>query len=47
MDYSKGLPERFLAYEALLENYPQHRGKIRYTQIAPTSRNGVTSPTSE
>ncbi len=26
---------RFLAYEALLENYPQHRGKIRYTQIAP------------
>ena len=22
LDYSKGLPERFLAYEALLENYP-------------------------
>lgn len=38
LDYSKGLPERFQAYEALLENYPQHRGKIRYTQIAPTSR---------
>lgn len=35
------LPERFLAYEALLENYPQHRGKIRYTQIAPTSRGEV------
>ncbi|MDI5454563.1 trehalose-6-phosphate synthase, partial [Salmonella enterica subsp. enterica serovar Cerro] len=31
----------FLAYEALLENYPQHRGKIRYTQIAPTSRGEV------
>ncbi|SUG83794.1 trehalose-6-phosphate synthase [Salmonella enterica subsp. enterica] len=28
LDYSKGLPERFLAYEALLENYPQHRGKF-------------------
>ncbi|PPS58374.1 hypothetical protein CRX72_15745 [Pantoea sp. BRM17] len=35
LDYSKGLPERFLAYEALLENFPQHRGKIRYSQIAP------------
>lgn len=41
LDYSKGLPERFLAYEALLENYPQHHGKIRYTQIAPTSRGDV------
>ncbi|EOT3185273.1 trehalose-6-phosphate synthase, partial [Shigella boydii] len=29
LDYSKGLPERFLAYEALLEKYPQHHGKIR------------------
>ncbi len=41
LDYSKGLPERFLAYEALLENYPQHRGNIRYSQIAPTSRSDV------
>ncbi|MBK0000340.1 alpha,alpha-trehalose-phosphate synthase [Erwinia sp. S38] len=41
LDYSKGLPERFLAYEALLENFPQHRGKIRYSQIAPTSRGDV------
>ncbi|MGK9175489.1 alpha,alpha-trehalose-phosphate synthase [Yokenella regensburgei] len=41
LDYSKGLPERFLAYEALLEKYPQHHGKIRYTQIAPTSRGEV------
>lgn len=41
LDYSKGLPERFLAFEALLENYPQHQGKIRYTQIAPTSRGDV------
>ncbi|MEE3650364.1 MULTISPECIES: alpha,alpha-trehalose-phosphate synthase [unclassified Brenneria] len=41
LDYSKGLPERFLAYEALLEHYPQHRGKVRYSQIAPTSRGDV------
>lgn len=41
LDYSKGLPERFLAYEALLEKYPEHHGKIRYTQIAPTSRGEV------
>ncbi|WP_312109599.1 alpha,alpha-trehalose-phosphate synthase [Pantoea septica] len=41
LDYSKGLPERFLAYEALLENFPEHRGKIRYSQIAPTSRGDV------
>ena len=41
LDYSKGLPERFQAYEALLEKYPQHHGKIRYTQIAPTSRGEV------
>lgn len=41
LDYSKGLPERFQAYETLLENYPQHRGKIRYFQIAPTSRGDV------
>lgn len=41
LDYTKGIPERFHAYEILLENYPQHRGKIRYTQIAPTSRGEV------
>jgi len=41
LDYSKGLPERFQAYETLLENYPQHRGNIRYFQIAPTSRGDV------
>ena len=41
LDYSKGLPERFLAYETLLDKFPQHHGKIRYTQIAPTSRGEV------
>lgn len=41
LDYSKGLPERFLAFETLLDKFPQHHGKIRYTQIAPTSRGEV------
>ncbi len=41
LDYTKGLPERFLAFEALLENFPQHRGNVRYSQIAPTSRGDV------
>ena len=41
LDYSKGLPERFAAFETLLEKFPQHHGKIRYTQIAPTSRGEV------
>ncbi|HBI10521.1 MAG TPA: alpha,alpha-trehalose-phosphate synthase, partial [Franconibacter pulveris] len=41
LDYYKGLPERFQAFEALLEKFPQHHGKIRYTQIAPTSRGDV------
>jgi len=41
LDYSKGLPERFAAFETLLEKFPQHHGKIRYTQIAPTSRGDV------
>ena len=41
LDYSKGLPERFSAFELLLEKYPEHHGHIRYTQIAPTSRGDV------
>lgn len=41
LDYSKGLPERFMAFETLLEKFPEHHGNIRYTQIAPTSRSEV------
>ncbi len=37
----KRLPERFLAYEALLKETTRSIGKIRYTQIAPTSRGEV------
>jgi len=38
IDYSKGLPERFRAYERLLEDYPENRGRLSLMQIAPPSR---------
>ena len=41
LDYSKGLPERFRAFERLLETYPENRGRASFIQIAPRSRAGV------
>jgi trehalose 6-phosphate synthase len=41
LDYTKGLPERFHAYERLLETYPDTHGQVSYLQIAPTSRGEV------
>ena len=41
LDYSKGLPERFRAFERLLANYPENRGRVSYIQIAPRSRDDV------
>lgn len=41
LDYSKGLAERFRAFERLLEQYPENRGKVTYVQIAPTTRADV------
>ncbi|MDE1173058.1 MAG: alpha,alpha-trehalose-phosphate synthase (UDP-forming) [Parvibaculaceae bacterium] len=38
LDYTKGLPERFLAFERLLEDYGDLRGKVTLLQIAPVSR---------
>lgn len=38
LDYSKGLDNRFSAYEKLLINYPENRSKVTYMQIAPPSR---------
>ena len=38
LDYTKALPERFLAYERMLANYPKRRGKVTYTQITPIAR---------
>lgn len=41
LDYSKGLAERFRAFERLLEQYPENHGKVTFVQIAPTTRADV------
>ena len=41
LDYSKGLPERFRAFERFLQQYPDHLGKLTFLQIAPVSRGDV------
>lgn len=41
LDYSKGLEQRFRSYASLLEKYPETRGAVSYTQIAPPTRIGV------
>jgi trehalose 6-phosphate synthase len=41
LDYSKGLVERFAAYEHFLETFPENCGRITYLQIAPLSRKDV------
>jgi len=41
LDYTKGIPERFLAFERLLEKYPALRGKVSLLQIVVPSRTVV------
>ncbi|MBF0305417.1 MAG: alpha,alpha-trehalose-phosphate synthase (UDP-forming) [Alphaproteobacteria bacterium] len=41
LDYSKGLPQRFHAFQRLLETRPAYRGKVCFMQIAPPSRSDV------
>jgi len=41
LDYSKGLPERFRAFERHLERHPRQGGRITFLQIAPASRSDV------
>ncbi len=41
LDYSKGLPNRFRAFDQLLERFPEHRGKISMLQVAARSREDV------
>jgi trehalose 6-phosphate synthase len=41
LDYSKGIPERMRAFERLLVDYPEHRGKVNLLQVAPLSRSDV------
>ncbi len=41
LDYSKGLTERFSAFEQFLESFPDNLGKVTFLQIAPLSRADV------
>ena len=41
LDYSKGMPERFRAFERYLHRHPEQRGSVTYLQIAPVSRGEV------
>jgi trehalose 6-phosphate synthase len=38
LDYTKGVEERFLAVERLLERYPEFRGRFTFVQLAAPSR---------
>jgi trehalose 6-phosphate synthase len=41
LDYSKGLVQRFRAYERFLETHPENRNRVTFMQIAPLSRTDV------
>jgi trehalose 6-phosphate synthase len=41
LDYSKGLPPRFTAFERFLERFPQHQRNVVFMQIAPPSRGDI------
>ena len=41
LDYTKGIEERFLAVELLLEHYPEFRGRFSFAQLAAPSRTKI------
>ncbi len=41
LDYTKGIPQRLLAFEMLLEKYPRLRGEVSFFQVAVPSREEV------
>ena len=41
LDYTKGLTERFAAFEHFLEQFPENQGHVTFLQIAPPSRSDV------
>lgn len=41
LDYSKGIPERFNAFERFLANFTDWRGLVTYLQITPRSRTDI------
>jgi trehalose-6-phosphate synthase len=43
IDYTKGLPERFLAIRRFFERWPQYRRRVTFVQIAAPSREKIES----
>jgi trehalose 6-phosphate synthase len=41
LDYTKGVEERFLAVEHLLERHPEYRGRFTFVQLAAPSRTEI------
>jgi trehalose 6-phosphate synthase/phosphatase len=41
LDYTKGIPERILAMERMLEKHPEHRERVVLVQVAVPSRHQV------
>jgi len=41
LDYTKGIPERILAFERLLERHPEHHEEVVFLQLAVPSRSQV------
>jgi trehalose 6-phosphate synthase len=41
VDYTKGIPERFLAIERFLEKYPSYVGKFTFVQVGAPSRTHI------
>jgi len=41
LDYTKGIEERILAVDALLERHPEHRGRFVFVQLAAPSRSKI------
>ena len=41
LDYTKGIEERLLAVERMLERYPAYRGRLSFVQLAAPSRSAI------
>jgi trehalose 6-phosphate synthase len=41
VDYTKGLPERFLALRRFFERYPEYRERLTFVQLAAPSRSRI------
>jgi trehalose 6-phosphate synthase len=41
LDYTKGIEERLLAVEALLDRHPQYRGRFTFVELAAPSRTNI------